>query len=170
MKLFRTCLPALVFLSFVLSGCPVSSKYPLGLKTDALPFDKSLIGTWKNNDEKSEATVVKIEKGNEANLYKLTVVKKGESFMADSESFIVWVTLLNEKKFLVLQEINASDNKDSYYVYNFTINGNELTTNDISLKVKGTDAITSVKSYREEVIASMNHAEFLAGKINWTKK
>jgi len=170
MKLFRICLPALILLSFVLSGCPVSSTFPLGLKTDALPFDKTLIGTWENKDEKSEATLIKIEKTSEANLYKLTVLEKGESFMANSENFLAWVTLLNEKKFLVLQEINTSENKESYFVYHFEINGNQLTTHDVSLKVNGTNAITSVKSYREEVSASMKHPEFLAGKIEWKKK
>jgi phosphoribosylformylglycinamidine (FGAM) synthase-like amidotransferase family enzyme len=170
MKLFPINLTGLLLLCIVLCGCPVSSTYPLGLQNDALPFDKALVGTWENKEKETEATLVKIEKGSGANLYKLTVLEKGESFMADSENFIAWTILLNEKKFLVLQEVKEPGSKDSYFVYHFAINGNQLTTNDISLKVNGTDAITSVKSYKEEVVASMKHPEFLAGKINWEKK
>jgi hypothetical protein len=170
MKFPRIYLPVIILLGFVLSGCPVSSGYPLGMQSDALPFDNSLIGTWENSDKQTEATLVKIEKGNGANLYKLTVIEKGESFMADSENFIAWTIMLKEKKFLVLQEVKSSGSKDSYFVYHFSTSGNKLITNDISLKVNGTDAITSVKSYQEEVIASMKDPEFLSGKITWTKK
>jgi len=171
MKLFRICLPALVLLSFVLSGCPVGSKYPLGLETDAVSFDKNLIGTWENSAKDVEAGKINIIKGSGKNTYLLSVLTKGDSFMADHDNFRCWVTLLNGRKFFVLNEVNDDfEATDSYFVYAFSVNGNQLTTNDISLKIKGTDAITSVTAYRDEVTASMKDPEFLQGKIEWKKQ
>lgn len=170
MKLFRICTPVILFLSFVLCGCPVSSKFPLGLQTDAIAFDNNLVGTWENPSKEEEAKLIKIEKGSEKNTYKLKIVEKGDGFMADSDNFLCWVTVLNEKKFFVMQEILAPGENASFYVYQIAVSGNKLTSHNITLKVKGTDAITSVSSYREEVAASMEKEDFLTGKTVWTKK
>lgn len=163
----RTCLAALIVLSFVLTGCPISSKYPLGVLSAAKPFDKTLIGTWKHPDEKAEATVITIEKGKNQYPYRVFVMEKGESFMADSEIFDAWIITLEGKNFLVLKE---TETEEAYFVYHIKVGVNEIITNDITLKVKGTDAITSVKSYQEEVIASMKKDGFLAGQITWKRK
>lgn len=171
MKLFRLYLPALILLSFVLSGCPVGSKYPLGLQTDAIAFDKNLVGTWENSAKEVEANKITIIKGSGKDTYILSILVKGSSFMADHDNFRCWVTLLNGKKFFVLNELTDEfEATDSYFVYAFSVKGNHLTTNDVSLKVKGTDAITSVAAYRDEVTASMKDPEFLQGEIEWEKQ
>ncbi len=171
MKLFRLYLPALVLVSFVLSGCPVGSKYPLSLQTDAVAFDKNLVGIWENSAKDVEANKISIIKGSGKDTYILSVLSKGSSFMADHDDFRCWVTLLNGKKFFVMNELTDDfEATESYFVYAFSVTGNHLTTHDVSLKVKGIDAITSVTAYRDEVTASMKDPEFLLGEIEWKKQ
>lgn len=169
----RFFLPVLFVVSVFLTGCPVSSSYPLGYKTDAKPFRNDLVGTWSNKPAKEEGghevAKVVISKGSSANTYRITVKEKRESFAADTDVFEGWITELNGLQFFVLQEIINGNPQQSYYVYHFSMLKESFTTNEISLKVKGTEAITSVEAYQEEVTASMKHNEFHTEKTIWMK-
>lgn len=154
---------------FFLTACPVSTTYPLGNKGD-VKLDTKLIGVWTNESVDTESTGVSITKGKETNTYNVHVDEKGSMFMADSEDFIGWLALLNGKTFFVLQQVVDGATTETYYVYHIKLENSTLTTNDITLKVNGTDAVTSIKSYQEEVIASIDMDDFLAGEIQWQKK
>lgn len=154
---------------FILAGCPVSSKYPLGEKGKE-EFNEMLIGTWVNDQSESAAKQVTITSGEELNTAKLHVDEKGESFMADDVNFLIWLTTLEKKTFLVLQQILDGQLVETFYVHHISITDNKVTTSDIGLLVNGVDAITSVDSYREEVKASMGNAAFLSDQIVWIKK
>ncbi len=167
--LSRLAIGATFCFSLMLTGCPVSSKYPLGVK-GAVPADNNLLGTWAQDDEKTEATKVKITKGKEDNTYNLVVEEKGEAFMADATQFKAWLTVINNQNFLVLQENQDEKPSETYYVYHIKTGNNSITTNDITLKEKGADAITSIDAYRAEVTASIKSTDFLAGEIKWTRK
>ena len=149
-------------------GCPVSTTYPLG-PSDGKKIDKSLIGTWKNDSASVEAGQVTIRKSSEYT-YEVVVEEKGTMYMAESTVFKGWLTTIKDRDFLVLQEILDGAAKETYYVYHLTITKESITTNDISLKVGGTDAVTSVENYRKEVEASMEKDGFLAGTIVWKKQ
>lgn len=154
---------------FLLTACPVATTYPLGNKGE-VKLDTKLLGVWTNESEDTEATGVSITKGEEANTYNVHVDEKGSMFMADGEDFIGWLALLNGKTFFVLQQVVDGAATETYYVYHIKLDNSTLTTNDITLKVNGTDAVTSIASYQEEVIASMGMDDFLAGEIQWKKK
>ncbi len=166
----RTVLLCLFALSFVICGCPISSSYPLVNKSSADKFDSNLLGAWQNKAGEVEVNEIKIEKGRQENTYKITVTDKGDSFMADTELFTGWVATLNNKKFLVLQEEHPTGPKDVFYVYTLVWDDKRMISHNISLKVKGADAITSVRAYQEEVLASMKKEDFLSNRINWLKK
>jgi len=153
----------------VLTGCPVSSKYPLGEKGKE-EFNEMLIGTWFNDQSESTAKQVTITSGEELNTAKLHVDEKGESFMADDVNFLIWQTILEKKTFLVLQQILDGQPVETFYVHHISIADNKVTTSDIGLLVNGSDAITSIESYREEVKASMDNSAFLSEQIVWMKK
>jgi hypothetical protein len=154
---------------FLLTACPVSSSYPLGKKGE-VALDKQLIGVWKNDSEETESKGVTITKGKELNTYNVHVDEKGSMFMADGDDFIGWLTVLKGKTFFVLQQVIDGVATEIYFVYHIKYNNSTLITNDISLLVKGTDAITSIESYQEEVIASMEMDEFLTSEIQWEKE
>lgn len=155
---------------FILAGCPVSSTYPLGKKGD-VKLDTRLIGTFANSVEDVEANKVVIKKGSETNTYSVYVSEKGSSFMADGPDFTGWLAKLDDQTFFVLQQIMDGEEQETYYVYHIEFNkSGEFTSSDISLKVNGIDAITSIEAYREEVKASMGMEGFLAGTIEWKKE
>jgi len=158
----------IIVISVFLMGCPVSTTYPLGKAESAEKIDKALIGTWTNDSTSSEATKIIIEKESET-IYKITVVEKGTMFMAETTYFKAWATKLENKTFMILQERGAEGLKEVYYVYSLELEKNKMTTHDITLKVGGTDAITSIETYRDEVKASMTKEGFLSGKIVWKK-
>ena len=160
----------LVSLCFILTACPVSSKLPLAEKEEALSFEKKYIGTWINKDTASEANKIVISKGTDKDTYRILVVEKGPMFMAEGDEFDAWITKLNNKRFVILQEIKDEVAYNTYYAYNIEFDNNSIITHDITLKVKGVDAITSVSSYQDEVSASMKLKGFLAGKLEWIKE
>ena len=90
--------------------------------------------------------------------------------MADGPSFIAWLTELNAKTFLVLQQVVDGVPLETYYVYCIQPEKKKMTSFDISLKVNGVDAITSIEAYRDEVKASMGFDDFLGNQIDWVKK
>ncbi|MGG9970798.1 hypothetical protein ACQ33O_03295 [Ferruginibacter sp. SUN002] len=160
----------LLSLGFLLTACPVATKFPLTEKEDLSTFDKRLIGEWVNSDSAAEAKKIRITKGETKKTYHIEVLEKGSMFMAESETFEAWITDLDDKKFIVLQEIKDGETDKSYYVYHLEITDDYLITHDVSLKVKGIDGIKSVSTYREEVSASMTFKDFLSEERKWTKE
>ena len=154
---------------FILTACPVSSTYPLG-EQGSVSLDPKLFGTWISTEdqEEIEAGQITLSKGTMTNTYSVHVDMPGGTFVAGSYDFIGWLVELNGARFLVLQELEERIPKESYYVYHIMYNGKSITTNDINLGVNGTEAITSIQAYQEEVLASMELDNFLAGAIHWT--
>lgn len=153
---------------FVFMACPVSSKYPLGEKNTE-KIDPKLLGTWKNDSADLEATGVTFKKLDDYTYY-LSVDEKGDLYTSDYTDFHAWLTTLDGMRFLVLQAMDGNTETDEFYVYYVQVDGNTMYSHDITLKVKGVDAITSIPAYREEVSASMKKDDFLSGKIVWKKQ
>lgn len=161
-------LVVLVSCAWIFTACPVSTTYPLE-KKGAVKLDKAFIGDWTTDTEDIEAKRISVKEGTEANTYSVTVKERGSMFMADGDDFIGWLAELGGKRFMVLQQVIDGQPTETYYVYHVTIDGKSMVTNDITLKVGGTDAITSIDAYQAEVLASMQMEEFLVGEIQWTK-
>ncbi len=168
----KTAAFVLLFISvFMLTACPVSSSYPLG-EQGSVPLDPKLLGTWIAEEDPAEieAGQITISKGTAKNTYDVHIDEPGEMFMANSQDFKGWLVELKSAKFLVLQEMVEGTPAETYYVYHITYNGESIVTNDITLGVNGTDAITSISAYQEEVLASMELEDFLGSEIHWNVK
>jgi hypothetical protein len=168
MKFFAS-LSILAVCTILLTACPIASTYPLGKKGD-VKLNQDLLGVWVTSTPDVEANAVEITKGSEANTYNFEVLEKGSMFMADGPSFTAWITEIGSFSFLVLQQLADGQPTESYYVYQFALEKKKLTSHDITLKVNGVDAITSIEAYREEVKLSMEYDDFLANQIDWVKK
>ncbi len=163
----NACIVLLCLTTLLLCGCPVGSGYPLEVKENGT-VDKSLVGTWVNTDSSAEVISARISMDDDA-YYKVEVLEKGENFLIDATVFKGWLTALGDRKFLVLQEIMDGTPAETYYVYDIAIGEDAITTHDISLKVGGASAITSVSAYQNEVKGSMGFSDFLSGPITWKK-
>ncbi|MCC7453823.1 MAG: hypothetical protein IT222_06640 [Crocinitomix sp.] len=168
MKFFAS-LSILAVCTILLTACPIGSSFPLGKKGE-VKLNPELIGVWTTDATDVEATAVEFTKGTEANTYNFEVLEKGSMFMADGPSFIAWLTELNAKTFLVLQQVVDGVPIETYYVYCIQLEKKKMTSFDISLKVNGVDAITSIQAYRDEVKASMEFDDFLGNQIDWVRK
>lgn len=154
--------------AILFTACPVSTTYPLE-KKGAVKLDKALIGVWTTSTEEAEAQSISIKQGKETNTYDVTVLERGSMFMADGDDFTGWLAELGGRRFMVLQQIIEGVPQETFYVYHIKMENGKLISNDISLKVGGTDAVTSVQAYQEEVLASMKMEDFLASEMSWDK-
>lgn len=151
-------------LLFLLTACPVSTDYPLGVKGNE-SIDTDLIGIWTNDFVDAEASKIEFQQGKEKNTYKITVLQQGEMYMADGDEFIGWLTTVKNQRFLVLEQ------SGKYYAYAVhKINSKELKTFDPTLKAGGIDAVTSTENFQKEIIASMAFSDFLTSEIHWKKQ
>lgn len=148
----------------LLTACPVSTSYPL-FTPGKCKVDKSILGLWKNDSADSEAKEIRISRSSDST-YGILVTDKGSMYMADADTFNAWIGKLGDNEYLVLQEV-AGSAVETYYVYSYKKLKDKIITNDISLKVKGTDAVVSIKDYQEEVLASSKMEGFLSGEITW---
>ena len=157
-------------LSFILTGCPDTTNYPLAESTEALPFDKNLTGTWTTTNEDAVAEKVQIKKGKSADLYKLFVLEEGSLYGTDTKEFDAWLIAFEGKKFLVLQEAGKDGDESNFYLHAIEYSEKNLTIYDIKLKSGKNATITSVKAYQAEIKASMKMKDYLIEKVEWTKK
>jgi len=168
MKFFAS-LSILAVCTMLLTACPISTGYPLGKKGE-IKLNQDLLGLWVSSTPDIEASAIQITKGAEINTYQFEVIEKGTMFMADGPSFTAWITEIDSYSFMVLQQLIDGNPTEVYYVYEYKVDKKRLTSHDITLKVNGVDAITSIDSYREEVKLSMAFDDFLANPIDWVKK
>ena len=62
----------LIAVSFILTGCPVSSEYPLIEKSNAAAADTRLIGIWHNSNSEAVAQKITVKKGSIKNTYSVS--------------------------------------------------------------------------------------------------
>ena len=151
---------------FLFSGCPVAVPYPLGVKGTE-KIDKALVDTWIQSDSSKEVIEMKIDRVDDYTLH-ITVLSKGEMYSEDVESFNAWCTMVDNKKFICLQD--DTDTKASYYTYCYEVAGKMLKSYDIGLLVGGTDAVTSTDAYRKEVSASLKKEDALSSETVWSRR
>ncbi|MDX1908220.1 MAG: hypothetical protein SF053_14385 [Bacteroidia bacterium] len=160
---------ALTFLclviTFFLWGCPVGVSYPLGEMADAQNMPQ-LIGTWVTDDPEAEMKKLSVTAGDKPGTYRVEVLEKGSSYAVETTSFLAWTTLLEGKTFLIAQEIATG----LYFHYYLESSGTaNISLSDVTLKVGGIDAITSVAAFREEVRASLAFPDVFVSRIDWHK-
>jgi len=111
----------LLFVIFLLAGCPYSSAIPLNLAEDAV-IDDSLIGNWGNADKDADSTeVLHILKFN-AHEYLILFFEEEETsiFRAFSKS-------IGESQFLSLTEIQPGIEQEMNYIFaRYQVHKNQL--------------------------------------------
>lgn len=151
---------------WILTGCPVSVDYPLGLPGQE-KLDERLFGTWRTADTTAEVPVVRFTHG-EGNSFNVTVLERGSMYAEEVDNFKGWCTELNGKQFVYFQD--AADSKAGFYTYTYWFDGKDLMVADFTLKIGGTDAVTSTENYRKEVEGSMAYPDWLGTTFRYTKK
>ena len=155
----------------VITGCPVSTSVPFADKSTADKFDKTLLGTWKNDESEVEANEVNITKGKAANTYKIKITKPGSTFESKSKLFTGWITTVKDTRFLVLQaELNPKEGDVYYYLYTIESNEENLVTHFVAFEVGDGKKADSIDEFQKHILESRNREDFLSGKVEWSKR
>lgn len=157
------CLMALLVL--VTTGCPTGQEYPLG--DDSTNIDPALLGTWVARSDSAEMLEINVTKEDEVT-YGIEVVSTSDSYLLDDVEFFAWITRIDGHQFLFAQPLSEED--DKFYVYHYTVEKNQLVIHDVGLLVGGSDAVTSMEAFREEVSASLKLPDCLTGRVDYVKK
>lgn len=152
----------------LLTGCPVNTDYPLAAK-GTTKLDKKLIGAWTTDAEEPAVKTVNIEKGTVDNTYKITVTERGPMYAPETDDFTGWLTELGGKTFLILQSVIDGAPQEAYFLYHVDIEKNQITTHDSSMLVGGIDAVVSIETFQQEILASMKMDNFLGEESVWKR-
>ncbi len=145
-------------------GCPVGLDYSAGTPGTE-KIDKALLGTWVTDKAEHEIKKVTITKIDEYS-YKLVVEEKGEMYSVEGDEFTGWVTTIKGKKFLYAKPTSEA----KYYLYNYEVSNNKLTTQDVSLLDGGVDAVTSTETLRKQIETSLGMEGGLSEEATFTKQ
>jgi hypothetical protein len=105
----------------LLWGCPYESTVPLSRNSKA-EIDQALLGAWKNTAE-GEPFIMIIEQFNEHELL-IMGMEDGE---VQREVMRAFVTVIQDERFLNVQDIDVPPDKRVWYLAKYTISGDTLT-------------------------------------------
>lgn len=123
LKKYSIGLLLLVFILPFLWGCPYESKVPLD-KSAKAEIDKKLLGEWKNKKEGEGASTIIIKQFND---HELLIMGKEEGKI-QCDVIRAFVTVVKHERFLNVQEIKTPPAEGGWYIVNYTISGENLTT------------------------------------------
>lgn len=105
----------LLTICFVLAGCPVNTSVPLMSRANAVPFDASLLGDWKNISQSAEVEEIYISRTEDRNSYKIKVLKSSDDYWGD-DYYDAWFVKFNNGTFLITQSYAENKLTNNFYV------------------------------------------------------
>ena len=152
----RKCLSAYLFCALLLlflCGCPYESKIPLSISSQA-KIDKELIGDWKiesTNGEKISGGITFYPFNDHEFVVGVWEILKGKDYI---DLFKVFVTTIDDTKFLNVQELNRSPTERGWLFFKYSISGGNLTLRgvyDTLFKQKITTSKTLRKFFKDNL-------------------
>jgi hypothetical protein len=126
----------------LLWGCPYESEIPLS-KSSKAEIDQALLGAWKNTAEGEQFTMI-IEQFNDHEL----LIMGTEDGEVKPEAMRAFVTVINDERFLNVQEIEKSYDERVWYLAKYTISGDTLTAWTVDDKLFTKPVTSSRALYR----------------------
>ncbi|MBN1255523.1 MAG: hypothetical protein JXA50_09650 [Deltaproteobacteria bacterium] len=112
---------SVLFILPFLCGCPYESKVPLSGVSKAT-IDPALIGDWEHTDEEEPFTMI-IQQFNEHE-FLIMGIEEGEVQRDVMRGF---VTVIEDERFLNVQDTDVPPDKRVWYLAKYTISGDTLT-------------------------------------------
>lgn len=152
-------------LLFMLGGCPVGMDYSPG-NPGSEKINSRLLGTWTCANDTCEAiNEVEVKKLNDYS-YSIDVMDVSEMYSLETRHLTGYTTNIGGHDFLYC--LPEGDTLWYTYEYSFTDN-NHLYLQDIGLKVKGVEGVTSVVAFRAEIEASLRVEGSLSNLQSYVK-
>jgi len=138
----------------LLWGCPYEAKVPLGEGSKA-PFDAALVGEWKNTEQGGSFTMT-IQQFNEHEfLISGAEIKKGT---CECEAMRAFVTMINDERFLNVQEIKGQSEVRGWWIAKYIISGDTLTAWVVEDKLF-TEPLTSSRTLYRFIKKNLHNKE-----------
>jgi len=112
---------SILFILPLLCGCPYESKVPLS-KVSKAKIDQALLGEWNNTDQAEPFTMI-IQQFNDHEL----LIMGAEDGVIDRDVMRAFVTVIQDERFLNVQDIKESPDKRGWYLGKYTISADTLT-------------------------------------------
>jgi len=151
LKIMRKLSPILLlFISFLLMGCPVKSEFSL-VDNPTLKIDQRLLGVWEfkmDSEGETENYVMETEIIQSSSTeYQLTVTKKSEDYDASTLIFRAYLADFADNKWLIVN--NEEDNTNYFFLIGY-LEGNELRIGELGIDMT-TEDISTKEAFREYV-------------------
>jgi hypothetical protein len=121
----------------LLWGCPYESTVPLS-KSSKAEIDQTLLGAWKNTAEGEPFTMI-IEQFNEHEFLLLGM----EDGKINREVMRAFVTVIEDERFLNVQEIKETYDTRGWYLVHYALSGDTLTMRIVDDKLFTKKPLTS---------------------------
>jgi hypothetical protein len=149
---------------FLLTACPMGTKYPLGPRSQ-FPMDQRLLGTWEN-DTLPEARKVTIYASSSKDFYELRIDELGPVYLLSERIYEVWITTIGGMNFIVLRSYGEGFDGLIFYAYHYYFRKEALVMHEFNT---GIFEFESVGAYRGAVTTAMTRKDFLLPPCRWTK-
>jgi hypothetical protein len=133
---------AILFILPFLCGCPYESKVPLS-KVSKATIDPALIGDWEHADEEEAFTMI-IQQFND---HELLIMGAEEGVIA-RDVMRAFVTVIEDERFLNVQDTDVPPDKRVWYLVKYTISGDTLTAWTVDDKLFTKPVTSSRALYR----------------------
>ena len=143
-------------------GCPYEAKVPLG-KSSQAPIDTALLGEWKNA-EQGEPFTMTIQQFNDHEF--LIFGAELKSGTCNCEAMRAFVTMINDERFLSVQEIKGQSESRGWWIAKYIISGDTLTAWVIEDKLF-TEPVTSSRALYRFIKKNLHNKE-LYGDVSPT--
>lgn len=151
LKIMRKLSPILLlFISFLLMGCPVKSKFSL-VDKPTLKIDQRLLGVWKfkgdsNLEDSNYVNAVEITQYSTTE-YQLSVSQVSEIYEPSTFVFRAYLADFADKKWLIVN--NEEDNTNYFFLIGY-LEGNQLRISELGIDMTSED-ISSNEAFRKYV-------------------
>jgi hypothetical protein len=126
----------------LLWGCPYESKVPLS-KASKATIDPALLGDWRNTDQTEPFTMI-IQQFNEHEL----LIMGAEDGRISRDVMRAFVTVIEDERFLNVQDADVPPDKRVWYLAKYTISGDTLTAWTVDDKLFTKPVTSSGALYR----------------------
>jgi len=133
---------SILFILPLLWGCPYESECPLS-KVSKAQIDPALLGEWKNTAEGEQFTMI-IQQFNDHELLIMGI----EDGKVQREVMRAFVTVIQDERFLNVQEIRPPGKKRGWLLVKYTISGDTLTAWSVDDKLFTKPVASSRALYR----------------------
>ncbi len=159
----------LTTVTFLLAGCPVETSVPLMSRSQAIPMNESIVGTWKNANSDAEIQEMRVAATSGKNVYSFRVLKSSDAYWGE-ERFDGWFVSYNGYTYLITQPYHESGPADKYYAHLASIFPKKILITEFTLSSSDESEISNSEEFKEAIRKNFQNDDFLNTTEEWLRQ